>query len=741
MIPTLLSALLIAFCALMLGQAALRLCGATRWSWLAPPVGVSILIILAVPALHTPGRSTTVAVIIALLAISALIWCVREPAHLPPISGLAAGIPIALLTLVPFVVAGHAGILGVAFNNDTAAHMLLAEAYRSQTVAHITPILPAYPLGPHALVAALAQGSHIHIDRVFVGLTMAAPILIGWTSLLALKRPSLFRQIVTATVVGMPFLVAAYYGQGAFKEILQALFVLAVAFVLAGYGPVMGGLRWVPVALLLAGILSVYSIPGLVWPFAFFCVWIVGLAAVRVYRGNVRAACKEISSELLGVAIGAGVLAIVIIPQLPRLTKFDTGLIKPNDFGNLAGPISGWEAFGVWTNPDFRFAPASAFTAEVLTAFVFFLVIVGAVWALKSGKWMLVAAAATSMLIWAASAGTQSPYVAVKALVIASPLLLLLAALPLVTHSTTMHEWQRKVAPLLALGLFASVVLSSFGALRYSSVGPTDHLDELRALRSEIHGKPALFLGNDDFIRWELSWVPISAPIIGFQKLPIRPEKEWAYGKALDFDSVDAATLNANDWVITTRDAAGSDAPPQLQLVRSTPSYELWRRRGQIEPRKILAEGDEAGAVLNCKSKAGRALVKRGGVAAVRKPSVSVPVGPIAPGGNVKSHVKLGTGKWDLNASYESPLPIEVIAPGLRATLPANKDRPGPRWPIGRIVVRTAGNVTVTFHATKKWLTHALTVVNVAAVVATPVGTERIVPLRSACGKYVDWYR
>jgi hypothetical protein len=80
---------------------------------------------------------------------------------------------------------------------------------------------------------------------------------------------------------------------------------------------------------------------------------------------------------------------------------------------------------------------------------------------------------------------------------------------------------------------------------------------------------------------------------------------------------------------------------------------------------------------------------------------------------------------------------------GVLRRLPANLDRPGPRWPIGRVVVPASGSITLTFHATTEWLTpvkEARALVYPAAIVATPVATERVVPLRAACGHYIDWY-
>ncbi|MGD0272569.1 MAG: hypothetical protein ABSB96_02400, partial [Gaiellaceae bacterium] len=188
---------------------------------MAPPVGIAILMLLATPARYLPGRATTAALIIAVLTAASLVWCLRAPGHRPPLIGLFMAAPVALLALVPFIVAGRAGTLGVAFNNDMAQHLAWVEAYMSQAVAQITPLPVSYPLGPHAVVAALSSGLGIRVDLAFAGFMFAIPVLTAWTALHVLRRPVWWGQLLVATVVGMPYLVAAYYGEGAFKEVLQ----------------------------------------------------------------------------------------------------------------------------------------------------------------------------------------------------------------------------------------------------------------------------------------------------------------------------------------------------------------------------------------------------------------------------------------------------------------------------------------------------------------------------------------
>jgi hypothetical protein len=745
MVLIVLSALVVCIASLSLGQAALRICGARHWSWMAAPVGISILMLAAAPARYLPGRAITTAVVITILVVASLVWCLRVPAHRPPLLGLVAAGPVAAFALVPFIVTGRGGTLGVAFDNDMAAHLIWASAYLSSAVARLSPLPNAYPLGPHAVAATLSAGLGARIDLAFAGFTLAAPVLSAWTALHALRRPSRLGPFLVATVVGMPYLVAAYYGEGAFKEVLQAQFVLASALWLDRPVPAAGRLQWAPLALIVAGSVSVYSVDGLPWLLAFLALWLAARAAVRIRRTGVRTFVGDFRGHLFGGAAAVGVLVLVLMPQLSQAKNFLSLKVLKSSLGNLAQPLSGWEAFGVWNNPDFRFGATPPFTGGMWTGLALALVIFGGFWAFQRKRWILPVAAGVSALIWYYSVHTQSPYVAAKALVILSPLLLLLAALPLSEHRPRTATGWWVIAPLLGIALLGRVSVSSLRALRISSVGSTSHVVELRSLRADVHGQATLFLGNDDFIAWELAGVPVIAPIVGNPVMSFPPNKAWVYGQPLDIDSVSAETINAADWVITTRDAAQSQLPPQLRLVRTTPDFELWHRVGTVLPRQILKEGPNSGARMNCRKPAIRKLVAGGGQAAIRKPPIVFPMsGLIQTGQTATVRLSLKPGVWDLETPYFSSRPVTISGPdGVLRHMPANLDRPGPRWPIGRIVVPSSGSVTLTVHAAAGWFSHLTPAAEGAwmtSIIANPVGTEHLVPLRQACGKYVDWY-
>jgi hypothetical protein len=745
----LLSAAATCFASLFLGQAALRLAGAREWNWLAPAVGISVAMMVATPATHVPGRTTTVFALLASLSLAAAVWCLRSPSHRPPPLELLAAAPVFFLALLPFLAAGHGGILGVSIDNDMSAHLLFVESYVSSAAEAVVPLPKDYPLGPHAMAALLTDGFGIRAGYAFSGWTMAAALINAWTVLAAARRASWYGKALAATVVGMPFLVAAYYGEGSFKEVLQAGLVLAVALALSGCGPRLGRNRCIPLALLIGGIVSVYSVTGLPWPLAFFGIWLGGLLAIQVrregFRPGLRRGLEALRAEWPAIAIGLAVLVVFLLPQAPRIAQFitlreGTG-ISPSDFGNLVGPLSGLEALGVWGNVDFRMPAPSLLSRDLWAAFVLVLVLAGTVWAFRRGRWLLPGAAAAAMLIWGLSTRSQSPYVSAKGLVIASPLLLLVAVLPLIDRDERRPRWW-PLALLLSLVLLFKVGVSDERVLRWSEVGPTTHAEELGEFRPIVAGQPVLFLGQSDFASFDLAGTPVvNAVVAGLPRLPVRPQKELASGRAIDFDLLHAKALDEYGWIITTRDAAASEPPPQLRPVKTTRFFVLWRRTGEVRERSILAEGEWPGAVLRCDTAAGRKIAAAGGVAAVRPLPLVAPVEAVSPGGSTSAQLDLHRGAWELEMPYVSPQSIEVSSPLLKTTLPANLDRPGPRWRLGRVVVDRPRRLTFTFEVDENPFTSGAVTATLGNLIAIPVAPERTVPIARACGKYVDWYR
>ena len=105
---------------------------------------------------------------------------VSDRAHLPPWKGLLAALPVLFLILVPFLTAGRAGILGMSIDNDMGSHMQFVEIYLSPLAEQVKPMRVDYPLGPHAIVAVISEGTGMRAPRLRRGRWPAAAS--AWTA-------------------------------------------------------------------------------------------------------------------------------------------------------------------------------------------------------------------------------------------------------------------------------------------------------------------------------------------------------------------------------------------------------------------------------------------------------------------------------------------------------------------------------------------------------------------------------
>ena len=97
-------------------------------------------------------------------------------------------------------------------------------------------------MGPHALAAGLSEGLGTGLIEAFAGITLAIPVLTALVAFEALRDLRPFPRILAAALVALPYLAAAYLAQGAFKEPIEALFLLAFALLLPGATTVRRGI-------------------------------------------------------------------------------------------------------------------------------------------------------------------------------------------------------------------------------------------------------------------------------------------------------------------------------------------------------------------------------------------------------------------------------------------------------------------------------------------------------------------
>jgi hypothetical protein len=547
-------AAVLAVCAasLLIGQAVMALCGARRWSWLSPAVGLALVCAPCWGTVRLPGDGAVSAIAMAALALGsvAFLWGRVEGGG----EALRVGGPVALVALaaasLPFLAEGHFGILGTGFNPDMSQHLLatarLADGEGSQLLHQ------GYPLGPHSVVAALNKGLGIGIVQGFSGLAVAVAVLAPLTALAAFApgRHALMRA-GAALVVGLAYVVASYFAQGAFKETMQALFLLA--FVLAlreSGGPEWRerSLRFLPAALIAAGSVYAYSFPGLIWLVPTLVLWLA------LERG---APLRSPRPLLLGLFA----FAVLVAPEIGRMLDFQRfETFDPNGpgLGNLFGQVSPFEMLGIWPSGDFRLAPGDGAVPAagyyLGIAFASALLIWGAIECWRRRERAILAGLGAVALTYLAARLGGTPYTAAKAIEIGAPIVALTILLPLLGVG---GRFRTVVATLFILATGACSLL----ALANAPVGPTSYSPALTGLRPLLAADSTLVLASPELLSEQHGTPYISWELRG-GRVCIKSSAE-AGGKITP----------GVRFVVS-----GGDVPPYsgLRLRRAAGSYRLW---------------------------------------------------------------------------------------------------------------------------------------------------------------------
>ncbi len=750
----------------IIGQAVFVLAGRTRWSWSASAVGLASLIVLSSIAIRLPGRgvTSTLACAFALLLAAILVW--RRSGIEWPWRGAVVAIPAVLGASLPFLANQRVGVPGVGLDNDMSVHLLWAEGLRSASMASLYPAQNGYPLGPHSLAATLASSTGIRLDYAFTALLLVVVPITALVAADVVPRAAAWRKALIGLLTSLAYLVAAYYVQGSFKETMMALFLLAFVFVLRALrseGPRSRSLaNWaragIPAGLLAAASFYTYSYLALAWLGGFLAIWFAAELFISPSPILSRTRRRGWIERVLPVAVGGCATCLVaILPSLDRLLNYlravgssaGGGGIPASNIGNLAGPLSPYEGLGAWLSPDYRFPSPQTFHAGELGALALAVLVFGVLWALRRRDLALPAAVGICVVIYVYSRGHQSPYVTAKALVIAAPLVMVVGARALLSgREDTWAGSPGSIVRLLAGLAFAFVALhSSVMVLRGEPVGSTAQTAELDQIRPIVGDAPTLFLGNDDFAGWELRGVRLAYPSVTAFPAPLHVSlsaKPYSYGNPFDFDSIGSAQLDDFTYVITTNTPYASQPPANFHLVKTLGLYQLWKRSGPTPPRLSLDSGETPGAVLDCRTPRGIRLSRRPGVAAVMAtPVLSGGVGTLAPDSHLTTTLRLPRGTWDLSLEYTSEEVLKLAAEGRQWELPANTARPGPYFYFGTVNSDGKKPVQVQIYETHpSRFTSSIDLANLSNVAATRrPDTRTIVPLASACGRYVDWYR
>ena len=436
-------------------------------------------------------------------------------------------------------------------------------------------------------------------------------------------------RVVAAALVALPYLAAAYLAQEAFKEPIEALFVLAFALLLP---TATTARRAIPLGVIAAGSVYAYSFPGL--------FWLAGTAAIYIGIRAPKAFCQG-ANRRRSPALGAALVVLLVLtaPDLGRIVDF-TGFRAfksatiSGGLGNLRHQVSPLEALGIWPASDFRLSASDA--SGPTAAFYLGALVAAAALAFGLPRWIrrhgpaVPAALATAIVVYVGARLFGTVYTSAKALVIAAPLVTLISFGGLLLRDAGLAR------RLLAAALAAGIALSSFLVLRQAPVGPPNHADQLAELRPLVQGHDVLFLGRDNFVAYELRGAQAFTAVRNYYdpnyvKPDLRLKDVFAQVRLRLGHAASAGTLRVRDHHpgrVRERPAAGIPAgstDPRLRALEANrpgraPSHAGRGRRPRRDPRLL-----EPGRPRGGRTAAGRQRCSR------RRPSSAGDGRPVPP--------------------------------------------------------------------------------------------------------------
>jgi len=523
--------------ALAIGQAAIALCGGRSWSWLSPAVGLALLCAICWGTVRLPGDGVVSALAVLALSAASVIYLRKR------VEGgegaLRLGLPVAVVALaaasLPFAVEGHFGILGTGFDPDMSQHLLTADRLAHGAGSQL--LHQGYPLGPHAIVVALNKGLGIGLVQGFSGLTVAVAILACLTALAAFAELPMLPRTAGALLVGLAYVVASYFAQGAFKETMQALFFLGFVLALRETGRAWAALplRFVPAALIAVGSVYTYSFPGLIWLGGAAVLFLIASAAGGAVGGTMSEEASATgrhggSPAVTGPAARALGLAfltflVLVAPEIGRMIDFHSfETFDPNGpgLGNLFGQISPFEVLGIWPSGDFRLAPgdgavpAAAYYLGVAFALALLAYGVAQLW--RRREVAILSGLGAAFIAYAAARIGGTPYTAAKAIEIGAPIVALAILWPLCRSKLFLLVVERPkgtakplVGTAVAVGFVLAAGSCSLLALANAPVGPTTYSSKLSDYRKVVGAGPTLVVASPQLLNEEhggpfLSW-------------------------------------------------------------------------------------------------------------------------------------------------------------------------------------------------------------------------------------------
>jgi hypothetical protein len=575
------------------------------------------------------------------IAIATLLRSRRGP--------VGAALAAYLLALAPVLLAGRPTFSSFMALSDSAVHMIGADylIHHGQDYAQLdlrnsygqfihNYYATSYPSGADTLFGASALLLHLPLIwafQPFVALLLAFCSGPAWTlaRAIGLRGAWAAAAALSATV---PALVYGYALVGSVKEIvaLAMILTLGALVVLHRRWLSRAPLRALPIALVLAAGVSALGVGFGVWALAAAGVLLVMLVGGRAHagrgagvEGHARTGREGLRAALATVAVGALALLVAAWPTWIHVSAslhVAQNIAATGNAGNLPAPLKWTQAFGVWLRGSYKQPPAGVWRA--LTAALVVVVLaccaLGALHLLRTRRRALAAWIALMLLAWLVLSRTATTWVDAKALVLTSPVVVLLAwggVAALLGQASPRRRRSRRgrlarrvprpaggprastsaasatrpagglralAAALLALALLGGVLASDLAQYHSSNLAPTARYEELASIGERFAGRgPALFTDFDEYSMYELRRLDVGGPDFVYPP-PALASLAGGYGRPVRLDRASPDSLMEYPLIVTRRDPSAPPPPAAYALAWQGAYYEVWKRPRGITP-------------------------------------------------------------------------------------------------------------------------------------------------------------
>ncbi len=582
------------------------------------PVGLALLVVVGgifcdASALAPLAAPAFVAVGVAGLVLGreSLVGLIRRRRRGVDVWALAAGFGAWALVAAPIVLSGKPGFTGygrivdISYELDLAVHFahsgrhIPAAGTSAYEIVMKKYLGAGYPGGGPWTLGALSNLTPVDLSwlyQPFLSFVSAMSALSIYSLLARFVRSRALRAL-GALVAALPNVLYAYVLAGGIKELGTSSFLLLTA---ALFVPIMERLRpgrallALPVAI--AATVASFSLTTLPWV-GVLCVG-TGATVLVLRRDRV--------ATLLGCAEVAVVAFVLSLPTLGaafKLLPYVTGT-GPVDLGNLAGPVPGISAAGVWITGDVRYPQdAHQGLSEALAVLVLVLAAGGLVFAVRRRAWSLAWLGAAGGVALYYVAHRYGPWIQFKADCISSPIALLLAFAGVGGLADGLRRrdrsagarslkrrllaWTNRSGRLTAVlgGLAIAGAVLAGNALLYHDVtlAPYSRLADLQRIGERYAGQGPTFTPDFEeyaeyYLRDGQQDSVVNGPGLGLRP-GVNRLVEAGGIFAYDLDEFSLPWLESFRTIAMRRNPLASRPPSNYQLVYLSPYYEVWQRK------------------------------------------------------------------------------------------------------------------------------------------------------------------